>query len=182
MFEANLHNPILAYLRRNEIPAAIRNFYNDFVSCRYPEVNAFTEEYREWVHASGPFYKTSEELRSVNWLRNMLLLEDGETLYLAPGIPRRWLRPGEKVELRDAPSYFGPVTYEIEGRDNGVEARLTLPTRNSYRTAWLVVRAPDGKKIGSVSINGKPWHDFDAAGERIRLPLKAGPMKISVRL
>ena len=181
VFEANLHNPILPYLRRNEIPAAIRNFYNDFVACRYRDVNAFTEEYRQWVHASGPFYKGSEELRAIYWLRNMLLLEDGESLLVAPGIPRAWLMPGKKVELRDAPSYFGPVSYKLEPSNEGVEAQITLPARNAYKTAWFVVRAPDGKKISSVHIDAKPWRDFDAVTERIRLPLRTEPMKISVR-
>ena len=45
VFQANLQNPVLEYLRRHEIPAAIRNLYNDFVACYYPDVNAFTEEY-----------------------------------------------------------------------------------------------------------------------------------------
>jgi hypothetical protein len=181
VFEANLHNPILPYLYRNEIPAAIRNFYNDFVACRYRDVNAFTEEYRQWVHASGPFYKASEEMRSVYWLRNMLLLEDGDTLLLAPGIPRAWLAPGKRIELRDAPSYFGPVSYKLEPGNQGVEAGITLPSRNPYKTAWFVVRAPDGKKINSVTIDGKPWTEFDASAERIRLPVRTEPMTISVR-
>jgi hypothetical protein len=181
VFEANLHNPIIPYLRRNEIPAAIRNFYNDFVACHYPDVNTFTEEYHQWGHGSGPFYKQSEELRCVYYLRNMLVLENGETLLLAPGIPRRWLAAGEKVVLRDSPTYFGPVSYALESSDQGVEARITLPTRNPYKTAWLVVRAPEGKKIRSVNIDGKPWQDYEAATERIRLPVRTEPMTISVR-
>jgi hypothetical protein len=181
VFEANIHNPILPYLRRNEIPAAIRNFYNDFVSCLYPDVNAFTEEYREWVHASGPFYKTSEELRCIYWLRLMLLLEKDDSLLLAPGVPRRWLRPGEKIDVHDAPSYFGPVSYQLQADNDGLEGTVALPIRNAYRAAWLVVRAPDGKKISSVEIDGKPFNDFDAAAERIHLPLKKEPMRISVR-
>jgi len=36
------------------VPAAIRNLYNDFVACYYPDVNVFTEEYRQWRSPSGP--------------------------------------------------------------------------------------------------------------------------------
>ncbi len=181
VFEANLQNPIIVYLRRNEIPAAVRDFYNNYVSCLYPDVNAFTEEYHQWGHGSGPFYKQSEELRTIYCMRNMLLLEKGETLLLAPGIPRAWLAPGKKIELREAPSYFGPVSYKLEPGSQGVDAQITLPTRNPYKTAWFVVRAPEGKKISSVTIDGKPWQDYDAATERIRLPLRTAPMTISVR-
>ena len=54
VFQANLQNPVLTYLRRHEIPAAIRNLYNDFVSCHYPDVNVFTEEYHQWVARERP--------------------------------------------------------------------------------------------------------------------------------
>ena len=52
--------------------AAIRNIYNNFVACLYPDVNTLTEEYRMWSHASGPFYKSPDEARFVNRLRDML--------------------------------------------------------------------------------------------------------------
>ena len=180
VFEANLHNPILPYLLRGEIPAAIRNFYNDFVACRYRDVNQFTEEYREWVHAAGPQYKNSEELRSVYWLRNMLLLENRDTLLLAAGVPREWHKPGKKIDVQSAPSYFGPVSYTIDSHDQGAEVQVSLPTRTPFSTAWLVMRAPNGKVIKSVTIDSQPWNEFDVATERIRLPKKAQPMTISV--
>ena len=47
VFQANLQNPILVYLKRHEVPpAAMRSIYNNFVACLYPDANAFTEEYR----------------------------------------------------------------------------------------------------------------------------------------
>lgn len=180
VFQANLQNPLLVYLRRNEIPAAIRNLYNDFVACHYPGVNVFTEEFKQWGAPSGPFYKVPDEAKFVNRLRDTLVREEGETLWLAVGIPRRWLAPGEKIELRNAPTYFGPVSYRIEAGESSLHARVELPRRNPYRTAWLGLRLPGCKKIRSVNINGKPWQDFDAAQERIRLPLDTGPIEITV--
>lgn len=181
VFQANLQNPVLAYLRRNEVPAAIRNLYNDFVACYYPDVNVFTEEFRQWKSPSGPFYKTPDEAKFVNRLRDSLLREDGDTLWLAAGVPRRWLAPGERIELRGAPTYFGPVSYKLEGDAEGIEATVELPTRNPIRTAWLVVRAPEGKRLRAVEIDGKPWSDFDPATERIRLPIQPGVMKVDAR-
>ena len=180
VFQPNLQNPVLAYLRRQEVPAAVRNLYNDFVSCYYPDVNVFTEEYRQWRSPSGPFYKVLDEAKFVNRLRDMLVREDGDTLWLAAGVPRRWLAPGEKIELRDAPTYFGPVSYRIEAGAASVEAQVQLPKRNPFRTAWLVLRAPEGKKIRSVLIDGNPWQDFDVAAERVRLPLRPEPIRIQV--
>jgi hypothetical protein len=113
-WEANYQNPISVYLRRNEIPGAIRDLYNDFVSCYYPDVNVFTEEYRQWRYPSGPFYKSSDEARFLYRLRDVLVREEYDTLWLAAGTPRRWLAPGQKVEVSGAPTYFGPVSYRIE--------------------------------------------------------------------
>jgi hypothetical protein len=180
VFQANLQNPVLTYLRRHEIPAAIRNLYNDFVSCYYPDVNAFTEEYHQWVHGSGPFYKVPDEARFVNRVRDMLALEEGGSLWLASGTPRRWLAPGHKIEAHDLATYFGPLNYEIEGAPGQVKATLQLPSRNPYKTAWLVVRVPGATPIASVEIDGKPWKEFDAAREWVRLPGKSGEMKVVV--
>jgi hypothetical protein len=178
VFQANLQNPILTYLRRNEVPAAIRNLYNDFVACLYPSVNAFTEEYRQWASPSGPFYKIPDEAKFVNRVRDLLVREDGEELWLAGGTPRRWLAPGETVEVRAGASYFGPVSFRLEAQENGVDARVTLPSRNPPKTAWLVLRAPVGKHVRSVEVDGKEWTDFDSALERIHLPMQTGEIHI----
>jgi hypothetical protein len=180
VFQANLQNPTLVYLRRSEIPAAIRNLYNDFVACYYPAVNVFTEEFRQWHSPSGPFYKVSDEARFVNRLRDSLVREDSDALWLAAGTPRRWLAPGQKIEVRNLASYFGPVSYRMEGRKNGVSIRVQLPTRDQFKTAWLVVRTPEAKPLQSVEIAGQPWQDFDAREGRIRLPLRNEPMDVEV--
>ena len=180
VFQANLQNPILTYLRRNEIPAAVRNLYNDFVACFYPDVNVFTEEYRQWRSPSGPFYKVPDEAKFINRLRDSLVREDGNVLWLAAGVPRRWLAPGQKVEVRNMATYFGRTSYWMEGSRDGASARVELPSRDPFKNAWLVVRAPDAKKLRSVEIDGRPWQDFDAEHERIRLPIKKGAMLVEV--
>ncbi len=180
VFQANLQNPVLAYLRRHEIPAAIRNLYNDFVACYYPDVNSFTEEYHQWVHGSGPFYKVPDEARFVNRVRDTLALEEGDSLWLASGTPRRWLAPGQRIVVHGLATYFGPVSYEMEGARDQVTATIQLPSRNPYKAAWLVVRVPGPRPLRTVEIDGKPWKDFDAAREWVRLPRKAGGMKVIV--
>lgn len=179
-WEPNIQNPSLPYLLRGEAQAVIRQLYNDFTASIYPDVNAFTEEYREWRHASGPFYKCSDEMRFVNWLRDSLVLEKGKTLWLTAGAPRRWFASGETIELQEAPTYFGPVSCKIEGKDSSIQANIQLPSRNAFEAAWWVVRHSAQKRIREVEINGKNWTEFDAAKERVRLPLEAGRLKISV--
>jgi hypothetical protein len=144
-------------------------------------VNAFSEEFHQWRSPSGPFYKVPDEAKFVNRVRDLLLREQGDVLWLAAGTPRRWLAPGKMIEVREGPSYFGPVSYRLEAKEGGVEARVTLPTRNPPKTAWLVLRAPVGKRLSSVEVEGQAWMDFDPSQERIRLPMQAGEIHIRAR-
>jgi hypothetical protein len=181
VFQANLQNPIRAYLRRGEARAAIRGLYNDFVSCYYPAVNVFTEEYRQWRGPSGPFYKIPDEAKFVHRLRDMILTEYGGDLWLAIATPERWLAPGKEIVVRDAPTEFGPMSYTLRGEAGTVRGTVELPQRNPYRDAWLTVRSPRSR-IASVTLDGKAWTDFDAGKSRVRLPKSKRPMEIVVRL
>jgi hypothetical protein len=182
VFQANLVNPIQTYLLRHEAPAAIRNLYNDFVACLYPDVNIFTEEYHQWRHGSGPFYKISDEARFVNRMRDALVFEDKDTLWLAPGTPRRWLVSPEGVTVNQVQTFFGPLSYSMHaGEKTGVvEATVQLPMRNPAKKAWLVVRVPQGS-IESVTLNGGSWTGIDRRLEAVELPQQQGPLKLEIR-
>lgn len=182
VFQANLQNPILVYLKRHEVPAAIRSMYNNFIACLYPDANAFTEEYRQWRHASGPFYKVPDEAKFVNRVRDALVLEDGDALYLASGVPRRWLGSKEGIRVDGIATWFGPVSYTMRAGDEPgtVHASVQLPTRNPPKTVWLVARTPE-RRIANVTINGRPWNRIDAAREAIELPQDALRLEVVIR-
>lgn len=182
VFQPNLQNPIRTYLRRGEIKAAIRSLYNNFVSCYYPSVNVFTEEYRQWRYPSGPFFKTPDEAKFLHRLRDLLVTEFDSDLWLAAGTPERWLEPGRQIEVREAPTHYGPVTYSLRAFAGEIRASVTLPGRTPYRDAWLYVRLPEGRRLGTVVVDGRPWRDLDPQARRIRLPRLTGrPIEIVVR-
>ncbi len=118
VFQANLQNPIQAYILRNEIPAAIRNLYNDMVSCLYRDVNLFTEEYRRWGVGSGRLYKVPDEARFLSRVCDLLAIESGDELWLAPGTPRYWLEPGKTISLCKVATSFGDVSFEMKSGKN----------------------------------------------------------------
>ena len=182
VFQANLINPIPIYLRRHEIPAAIRNLYNDFVACHYPGANQFTEEFHQWVHASGPFYKSSDEARFVGRLREMLILEDKDSLWLASGVPRRWLESRQGITVTDAQTFFGPVTYTLHAgpKARTIEADVHLPERNPAKHSWLVVRTPS-KQFRSVEVNGTKWTAIDQGKEAIELTGLKGDIAVEIQ-
>ncbi len=183
VWQSNLQNPVLAYLKRHEVPAAIRNLYNNFVACLYPEVNTLTEEYRMWGRASGPFYKSPDEARFVNRLRDVLVLESDEDLWLASGTPRRWLASKDGIRVDRVNSYFGPVAFTLHAgaEPNTVVAHVDPPARANPKNLWLYARLPGKKTITRVEINGKDWTDIDPSAERIRLPQTGEPLDIVIR-
>jgi hypothetical protein len=182
VFQANLQNPILVYLKRHESQAAIRGVFNNFAACLYPDAVAFTEEFHAWGHASGPFYKIPDEAKFANRVRDMLVLEDGDTLYLAGGVPRRWLESKEGVRADRLATYFGDVSFYLRaGEGKGVvEASVQLPALRPAKTAWLVARTP-GRRIVSVTIDGQKWTRIDAEREAIELPHSTSKLKIGIR-
>lgn len=172
VFQPNLQNPIQAYLLRNEIPAAIRNIYNSMVSCLYPDINAFTEEYRKWGVGSGHMYKTPDEARFVSRITDLLAMEAGDELWLASGTPRYWLDPGKVIRLYHASTIYGKVSYELKAgkRPNTVEAVINLPRNIPKNKVKLFIRAPFDKKLQQVYINKKLWENWDSEQEYIILP------------
>lgn len=174
VFQPNLQNPIRTYLRRGEIRAAIRSLYNNFVSCYYPSVNVLTEEYRRWVHPSGPFFKVADEAKFVHRLRDLLVTEFQDDLLLAAGAPERWLEPGREIVVTRAPTHYGPVSYRLQAGHDQVRAEVTLPEGTTYREAWLYLRLPGGSVPGLVTVEGKSWRNVDRQARRIRLPRIGG--------
>ncbi len=170
-----LPNP-LVYLARGQVEHALRAFYNSFAANLYEDVRCFTEHpvvASGW--GAGPFYKTPDESAFLTWFRYLLLMEDGDTLILAPGTPRKWLEEGKEIEITDAPTYFGPTTYHIvsEVSKRRIRAKIVPPRRNLPMSLKLKLRHPSKLPINSVKIDGLPWSDFDVASETITIPMTA---------
>ena len=141
----------------------------------------FTEEFRQWESPSGPFFKIPDEAQFVDRLRDLLVSEIGDDLHLAAGTPRRWLADGQKISVKAAPTFYGPVSFELSGSADEVRGSIELPSRNPYHDAWITVRAPEGKRVDRVELNGSATQ-FDAATGKIRLPKGVKTISLSAHL
>jgi hypothetical protein len=178
--QPNLVNTPVTYLQLDEIPQALRAFYNTFAVSYYPDVNAFTEWAPSYGKSGGPFFKTSDEAGFLTWLRMLLVREDGDKLYLDSGAPKNWFRPGRTIEVRDAATFFGRIGFRIDSHaETGfVDASVDVPAGFRAKELLLRVRHPEGKKISRVEVDGAPWTRFDER-EFISLPA-SGAKKIRV--
>jgi hypothetical protein len=115
-------------------------------------------------------------------VRDTLVFEEGDTLWLAPGVPRRWLASQDGVTVNQVQTFFGPLSYTLHaGQAPGVvEATVQLPSHNPAKKAWLVARVPRGI-IKSVRLNGKPWTRFDTRLQAIELPGQQQHLRLEIR-
>jgi hypothetical protein len=103
--------------------------------------------------------------------RNLLIMEEGPSLWIARATPRAWLEQGKKIAVKNAPSHFGMTAYEIVSDvDHGkISATVEIPSRRPPKDVLVRFRHPKAMPIKSVTVDGKPWTDFDPAKEIIRL-------------
>jgi hypothetical protein len=171
------------YLARDEIPAALRSFWNTYALSIYPDVHCFAEWARRFGQGGGPVYKTSDEARFVMWLRQLLISEGVNRLWLGRGAPRTWLADGQAIRVDRAPTRFGAVSLAITSEvDEGMirtEVEFHHPGRLPGET-WLRLRHPRKASPVSVVLNGETLAVDAIKGEDIRLI--PGPITPSVPL
>jgi hypothetical protein len=166
---------------RGEPLQALRVFYNTFAVSFYPDIVAFTEWAPALGKSGGPFYKTSDESAFLTWLRLMLVRESGDDLVLASTAPRAWFMPAKTIQIRDAMTLLGQISYRIASEtDQGlIRAQIELQGRKELKNLILTLRHPQKKRLQKVEVGGRPWKDFDAQAEWIRIPKTEGTTEIT---
>jgi len=137
-----------AHLRRGEIKAFLKTYYNGFAGL------ADRETYTFWEHYFGASpHKTHEEAWFLMQTRWMLYLEDGETLKFLPGIPRIWMEDGKRIEFENMISYFGPVSVHAESKlsQGVIEAQVECCSDRQPTAVEIRLPHPEGRKARSVS-------------------------------
>ena len=162
-----------AYLVRDDVKAVIRTFYSYMAS-------AFSHSALEPVEhrfTQGQYFgPPSTDGAWFELYRNMLIFErDDDSLLLAGFTPRRWMDDGEKIEVRGAPTRFGPLSMTLQNRTAGkqLEATVEMPGRTRPSALLVRFRHAGGNQIRSVTVNGRSWTDFDAAKEWVRIQAPA---------
>jgi hypothetical protein len=96
-------------------------------------------------------------------------------LDLAFSTPRAWLADGQTIEVTDAPTSFGKVSYSITRHGSSVVARLVLPRTQDAR---LRLRLPAGEqlsrvRVGSSSVASGPGGTIDLGARHGQLLVRA---------
>jgi hypothetical protein len=122
---------------------------------------------------------TFSNTQQLRLLRNLLVREDGDTLWLGQAIPRDWLAPGQRVAVNDAPTTFGPVSYRIEAHaDGSMSVKLLPPMRNAPAEILLRLRDPKHRKIARVKSTGAEKIKY--SNDTVRLREVHSPVALEV--
>jgi hypothetical protein len=159
-------------------PCFLRTLLNQYAVDIQPGEYTFREH-----TVTGPPDKSFEESAFLERLRNALVMEEARTLWIARATPRAWLEQGKRIAVQDAPTWFGPATYElVSDAEHGViRARVRVPERRAPEAVLVRFRHPRSSPIRSVAVNGADWTAFDASREVVRLEGVTGNVAVEVR-
>ena len=176
-YQSGLERTANMHLAGDDVPGFLRSFLNCYAVDILPDHGYLFNEHA--VH--GPPDKIFEEAAFLERFRNLLVMEQGDSLWVARATPRVWLEHGKKITVRNAPTHFGAVTYEIvsdvgEGR---ITATVEIPSRNPPKSVLLRFRHPQAAPIQRVTVNSSDWRGFDDAQEVIRLEGLQGKVAVT---
>jgi hypothetical protein len=185
-----------AHLVRDDVPAFLRSWVNNYAAfvCPTPDGEYyFAEAFPETNMTSAGGYPNSNSTGGfIRNFRNLLVMEEYWSeqghieqgrLWLARATPRAWLEQGKKISVKNAPTHFGPVAYEIVSDvDHGkINATVEMPSRKAPKEFVLRLRHPKGAPIKAVTINGKPWTEFNKDKETITVKDLTGTVAVTAQ-
>ena len=113
--------------------------------------------------------------------RDLLVMEEGRSLWLARATPRAWLEQGKRIAVEERPDLLRPAGLRDRlGRGPRPDHRHRRDALAAIRRKRVLVRFrhPKAVPIKSVTVNGKAWSDFDPAKEVVRLHDVQGSVKV----
>lgn len=140
-------HPVI-HLRRGEVKPFLKDYYNAVASLADRETYTFWEHY---FHASP--HKTHEEAWFLMQTRWMLYMEHGDALKLLPGVPRSYFEDGKQIEIKNASSYFGPVSLHADSKlsEGRIVATMECPLDRGLKRVEVRLPHPQGRRPTSVT-------------------------------
>jgi hypothetical protein len=128
-------------------------------------------------HSSDILPDGPASAKLIELLRNMLVREYRDELHLFSALSPEWLRAGRRIEVRGAPTSFGPVRVCCAAQADGLRIELSHAFRQAPRA--LVIRVPWCYTASAVTVDGRR---VDLAGNTIRVSPQARRVHIAGQL
>ncbi len=89
----------------------------------------------------------------VLFLRQMLFREEGDQLVLLSCVPLSWFEQGERIEVRNAPTFFGEFGFVVESRKT--EGIIDIQFLGETPPGGYVLHLPEAENVLGVILDGK---------------------------
>ncbi len=99
--------------------------------------------------------------RYMSQIRDALVREEGSQLHLASVLAPQWVAAGKDVTVKEAPTFFGSVSYRLHSKKDG--ASFQMVNRWRQAPAEIVLHAPWFVKLTSATADGKRVKVTDGA-------------------
>jgi len=185
-YQCGLERHANVHITADDAPNFLRSTLNQYAVDVIPGAGYIFGE-----HLGGGADKIFEEAAFLERFRMMLVMEDGDTLWLARATPRAWLEQGKTISVKNAPTHFGTVACEIVSDvDHGkIGATVEMPARKAPKEVVLRFRHPKSAPIKNVTVNGpstgsgqgKPWTEFNKDKETITLKGLTGTVAVTAQ-
>lgn len=167
-------------LRRDDIEPAVLGLYSsmafgmtrDTYSAVELSMVRTGENYWTLPHT----YSNTQQLRL---LRNMLIREDGQALWITQATPRAWMATGKRLAVNRAPTRFGPTSFSVESGNGTAKVHLEPPTRNPVEMIKIRLRLPGDPKIRSVECTPPGEVEFKDDVIILRAPRQPVDLQVS---
>jgi hypothetical protein len=108
----------------------------------------------------------------VSLLRNMLVRERPDGIALMSALSPAWLKPGQRVSVREAPTTFGKVSFTLRPTDDGARLEWHADVPDGTPIHWPL---PDFAKDVEAD-------DLEKDGRTVLLPSRSGALTVHWKL
>jgi hypothetical protein len=170
-YQCGYSQSALAHLFRDDVPNYLRSTFNQYAADVDPEKRYQFREHPNRTGEGNGGDKTFEVAAFLERMRAMFVMEDDGRLWLARATPRAWLEQGKRISVKNAPTRFGIVGYEIlsDVQNHSITATIELPARSAPQSLLLRLRHPQAAPLRSVEVHGESWNNFEQDKEAIHL-------------
>jgi len=159
------------HLQRGERKAFLEAYYNTLAVMADRETYTFRED--SYVSAT---HKTHEEAWFLMETRWMLWLEEGDTLHLLGGVPSAWLENGKTIEVENAASHFGKLSFEVISHleEGYMEAEIRCDPERKPARISICLPHPEGMLCSRIE-----GGTYEPQHERVLVEPFSGHAKIT---
>lgn len=162
-----------ALIQHDEIRRALLLLYSDMAH-QYTRGTWTAPETRDvYTDNSAAPYCTPAQLVVALLTRWLLVFDDpgDNSLWLAKPTPRDWLVDGQNIEVFNAITRWGTVSYSIRShlQSRNITTRLTLPSSPFPVDIHLRLRVPKGYRMRRVTLNNHEYANLDPATETVTI-------------